>query len=525
MYIKRTLIAFAALSAAIGCYSQGQNAERVSGHEMTEVQYVEQRVSLPSDTLSVDSLVEVRQLELRTYIDTLRKVVVREDTVIVPGDSANRKGHYVEVHLGAGLGNVGYGLPSKSLNVPNGEGSEQPTLSGVVQLQYAYFFHKNVGVGVGAWLANYSSHSLLHGDFVFPDQLDDDDKGGTATAEKYTHHVEVKNWNERQTVHTVGVPISLQVQAWGKRNKAGFFTALGVAPAFTVKTNYHVLSGEVEHWGLYRENVEVHNTPNHGFTTIDYKGKIGKNTFRQFNATAFLDLGLLIRMSAHTDFLIGVYGHYAILNMQGAELSEPGWKDDKHPTLNMPEYNGIATTTCLADGGKLHPWQAGIKLGVHWHSIEKPRTHTELRNDTTLQMVTRYDSVWTTRVDTLQRQVVQSREHVQRALDKLNRIYFDFNSYELTEDTKAALDEIAEYLHKIPNKVILGGHASKEGSQKHNERLAHYRALTVKYYLVDKGIPAKRMIVKDYGSSVANALNLSDNLSLDRRVEIIVQDE
>lgn len=525
MYIKRTLIAFAALSAAIGCYSQKQSAERLSGHEMTEVQYVEQRVTLPSDTLSVDSLVEVRQLELRKYIDTLRTIVVREDTIIVPGDSSLRKGHYVEIHAGAGIGNVGYGFWRKDLTHATATGYEQAGISGAVQIQYAYFFHKNVGIGVGAWLSNYTSHGYLHGDFVFPGQWDDDNLDGTGIPEQYTHHMDVRNWHERQTVHTVGVPVSLQIQAWGKQNKAGFFMSLGAAPTYIVKTNYHVLSGEVEHWGLYRENVKVHNVPGHGFFTIDNKGRMGKHSFKQFNAFAFLDLGLLVRMSPHTDFLLGVYGHYAILDMQDAALVEPGWNDAKHPTLNMPEYNGILTTTCLGDNGALRPWQAGVKIGVHWHSIDKPHPHTILRNDTALQMVTRYDSVWTTRIDTLQRQVVRSKEQVQRTLDKLNRIYFDFNSFELTDDTKAALDEIAKYLRQIPNKVILGGHASKEGSKKHNERLAHYRALTVKYYLVDQGIPATRMLVRDYGSTVSNALNLSDNLSLDRRVEIIVQDE
>ena len=95
----------------------------------------------------------------------------------------------------------------------------------------------------------------------------------------------------------------------------------------------------------------------------------------------------------------------------------------------------------------------------------------------------------------------------------------------MTDESKHFLSQIAEHLKRIPNKIILGGHASKEGTRAHNERLAHYRALQVKYYLVDCGISTTRMKIEDYGSSVRNAINLSEDLSLDRRVEIIVVDE
>ena len=85
--------------------------------------------------------------------------------------------------------------------------------------------------------------------------------------------------------------------------------------------------------------------------------------------------------------------------------------------------------------------------------------------------------------------------------------------------------QIAAELQTIPNKIFIGGHASKEGSRAHNARLAKLRALEVKYFLMDCGISGKRMIVKDFGSDVENAINIHHDLSLDRRVEIIVQEE
>jgi len=523
MCTKKTLITLIAFGVALGMYAQETATERIAGRELTEVQHEEQRISLPVDPLSEDSLVEVWTLDINTYIDTLRTITQRERTAEVAGDSASRKGHYVEIHAGAGIGNVGYGFLNKNLTHTSATGSEKAGFSGVVQLQYAYFFHKNVGVGVGAWLANYTSEGQLSGDFVFPGQWDSDVKNGIS--EQYTHHAEIKQWKERQTIHTAGVPVSLQFQAWGKKDKAGFFASLGAAPAFTVMSNYRVLNGEIEHWGEYpqRGGAQIHDA--HEFTTFRYDNRLGKQNMKLFTATAFVDLGLLVKMSKQTDLLIGVYGHYTVMDIQGAQPVEIGWKDERFPNLSMEEYKGILATKCLDNGGALHPWQAGVKIGVHWHSLPKPRTTTTIYADTTLQMVTRNDTVWTSRIDTLHRDIPRATERVQREIDKLNRIYFAFDSHQLSEESMAFLQQIAEQLKTIPNNILIGGHASKEGTQAHNARLAHYRALMVKYYLVDCGIPATRMKVRDYGSSVTNAINLHEDLSLDRRVEIIVLDE
>ena len=522
MCTKRTLLSVFAFVVAIGSHAQEARTERFAGQQPTDVQHAVYRYEMPVEDGSLDSLVNVRSLEVRTFVDTLRTITQREDVTVTPGDSANRKGHYVEIHAGAGIGNVGYGFLNKPYVLPNGEGSEKAALSAVVQLQYAYFFHKNVGIGVGAWLANYSSQGFLDGvEWVFKgDGIIDSD------GEIYEHHAKVNKWNERHTIHTVGVPVTLQVQAWGKKNKAGFFMALGAAPVYTVKTNYHVLTGEIEHWGVVRKNAELRNM--HEFGTKDYAGTVGKQNIRSISATALIDLGLLVRMSPHTDLLLGVYGHYSLLDVQPSTNDMPrkeiGWYDPTFKHIKMEEYDGILPTTCLDNYGALHPWQAGVKIGVHWHSIEKPHSTTVLLSDTTLQMVARNDSIWSEHIDTFHREM-RTAERVQREIDKLNRVYFAFDSHQLSDESMQFLIQIAEQLKTIPNKVIIGGHASKEGTQAHNARLAHYRALMVKYFLVDCGIPATRMIVKDYGSDVPNAINLHADLSLDRRVEIIVQDE
>ena len=72
MCTKRTLIILSAIAISRCIFAQEVVTDRLAGHELLEVRHAEQRVSLPDDPLSVDSLVEVRSLEVNMYNDTLR---------------------------------------------------------------------------------------------------------------------------------------------------------------------------------------------------------------------------------------------------------------------------------------------------------------------------------------------------------------------------------------------------------------------------------------------------------------------
>ena len=556
MFTNRTLTVTLTLAMTLMAMAQAPRTERLPGQEPTDIRYSENRRGIAT-TGSTDSLIEIRNLEIRTYVDTLRIISMHTDTIdrTAQQDPNDRRGHYVELHVGGGIGSVtglgtkqhtfiGRDILSKDQN-GRAEATEKGGLSGMAQLQYVCFFHPSVGVGIGAWLANYTSYGTINGSFVYPRSaanLDSDH-------EPYEHHADIKQWRERQTVHTVGIPVSLQFQGWGKkRGAAGFFFDLGVAPVYTMvdcpyMTNYHVLGGEIEHWGKYPQwgntdgGPELHEARD--FRTIGYAGQKGKLTIKQFTATAFFDIGLLIRMSRHTDLLLGVYGHYTFLDIQQAKAEKIGWKTEDFPNVNMAPYNGMLagqwqeettdangniTTNYINGTGALpvRPIEAGVKIGLHWHTQFKPkhRQSYEQHLDTVIQLAQRVDTVVSEHVETITR-----AEHVQHQVDKLNRIYFSFDSYTLNEDSKQFLAAIARQLSTIPNKIIIGGHASKEGTQRHNEQLALNRALAVRRYLISLGIDAKRMIAKEYGSSVPNAINTGNEMSLDRRVEIIVVDD
>ena len=169
--------------------------------------------TLPLVAASTDSLVKVTTKYVHTYIDTIRVVrysedsIARIDTIVTYADSTNRKGHYLQAYVGGGYGSIGFKLD------PNHGGKVTGFATGRVQAQYAYFFHKNWGVGAGLWFEHLgSTASLSNGmdytDFVYLDRTD------TEGEPHYNHTARVYAWKERATLYNVAIPVSIQAQWW-----------------------------------------------------------------------------------------------------------------------------------------------------------------------------------------------------------------------------------------------------------------------------------------------------------------------
>ena len=85
---------------------------------------------------------------------------------------------------------------------------------------------------------------------------------------------------------------------------------------------------------------------------------------------------------------------------------------------------------------------------------------------------------------------------------KVNNINYAFGSYEITEESKAALDSVVQLLSLNPTiKIELMAHTDFVGSDKFNSELSQKRAQSVVDYLISKGINPARMIAKGYGKT------------------------
>ncbi len=85
----------------------------------------------------------------------------------------------------------------------------------------------------------------------------------------------------------------------------------------------------------------------------------------------------------------------------------------------------------------------------------------------------------------------------------VENIFYDFDKATLRDESKAALDEMAQMLRENPNVTIeMGAHTDRKGSDDYNMALSERRAQSVIDYLIAAGIDADRLSPKGYGESV-----------------------
>ena len=114
-------------------------------------------------------------------------------------------------------------------------------------------------------------------------------------------------------------------------------------------------------------------------------------------------------------------------------------------------------------------------------------------------------------------------EKVAEEVEKLNKIYFAFDSYELTNKAKRYLSSIVRILNDAPDaKIAIDGHASVEGDVTHNDILSKNRANSVYRYLLRAGLKSDRVVVLGHGSRIPNEETDREELKRDRRVEVKV---
>ena len=81
-----------------------------------------------------------------------------------------------------------------------------------------------------------------------------------------------------------------------------------------------------------------------------------------------------------------------------------------------------------------------------------------------------------------------------------DRVFFETDSTELTEQARATLDKQAQWLNNYNRyNFTIEGHADERGTREYNIALGARRAQTVREYLVSRGISGARMRTISYG--------------------------
>jgi outer membrane protein OmpA-like peptidoglycan-associated protein/tetratricopeptide (TPR) repeat protein len=94
---------------------------------------------------------------------------------------------------------------------------------------------------------------------------------------------------------------------------------------------------------------------------------------------------------------------------------------------------------------------------------------------------------------------------------RINDIFFGFNSFDLSDESKAVLDQTIEFLNENPEiSIEIQGHTDNIGNDADNMKLSGNRAKSVYDYLVSTGIKPERLTYRGYGKTIPVADNKTE---------------
>ncbi|CAI3933109.1 Outer membrane protein OmpA and related peptidoglycan-associated (lipo)proteins (OmpA) (PDB:1OAP) [Commensalibacter papalotli (ex Botero et al. 2024)] len=81
-----------------------------------------------------------------------------------------------------------------------------------------------------------------------------------------------------------------------------------------------------------------------------------------------------------------------------------------------------------------------------------------------------------------------------------DRVFFPFNSNNLTSDARSTLNRQSEWLKRYPNvQVMVAGNCDDRGTEEYNIALGSRRANAARDYLVSLGVSSDRITTISYG--------------------------
>jgi peptidoglycan-associated lipoprotein len=105
-----------------------------------------------------------------------------------------------------------------------------------------------------------------------------------------------------------------------------------------------------------------------------------------------------------------------------------------------------------------------------------------------------------------------------------DRVFFDFDKYDLRSDARAILEKQATWLERhVGITVTIEGHTDDRGTREYNLALGERRANSIRDYLVALGINNNRLKTLSWGKErPVNARSTNDSWSKNRRGVVVV---
>lgn len=109
---------------------------------------------------------------------------------------------------------------------------------------------------------------------------------------------------------------------------------------------------------------------------------------------------------------------------------------------------------------------------------------------------------------------------------ELTDVFFDYDSFDLDAEARAALARNARLLESEPEiDIVIEGHCDERGTVQYNLALGEKRARETRRYLVSLGIPVDRMEIVSYGKEKPFVQGTGEEVWSQNRRAHFVQEE
>lgn len=438
----------------------------------------------------------------------------------------------------------------------------------------SYYFVPWMGIGTGAQFSAYTNKAAVTVPWT---------QAGTDTyGDNYTITATPTELNEIQNIYMLEIPIALKFRA--RPGVCGFTATAGVKLGLPMMNNYHLKPGgymdNSVHYPLYDLTLKDVPTVVENINIPEAKGEMEKTAFRTLNYAAYAEIGMLIRVHQRVELAISAFGNYYFTDLLTHETPAYGTTPlgfgagQSCGEYDMPyntAYNGVLRTQEVET---LHPWSAGLKLGIQINANrtkaqrdydreqrklkkakkeEKPKEEPKVEEpveepveqpappqpdprELALQRIKQiaaennidickelcaymHDTIYIGMDDPS-----LNKDAVKKLDDELQQaiIYFNLDEAKPILEPEDILVRIANILKNHPDqKVRVNGHACKLGKPEYNKHLAMRRAKAVAGMLRELGVAKNQMIIASLGADVPYRYNGQHQLSKDRRVEIV----
>src|SRR5690242_5389329 len=112
-----------------------------------------------------------------------------------------------------------------------------------------------------------------------------------------------------------------------------------------------------------------------------------------------------------------------------------------------------------------------------------------------------------------------------RALEILQKVYFEFDAATILPRSYPLLDQIAAVMEEHPEitHVRVEGHTDNIGTAEYNQNLSQARAEAVRAYLVEAGVEPNRLSASGFGySRPIDSNDTEEGRAKNRRVEFLI---